>query len=1723
MADRYWVGGTGAWNTTSTTNWSATSGGASGASVPTSADDVIFNQAGTYTVTMNGALTCLSFTVSAGTVTFAQISHTLNIAGSISLIVGTVWTASGSITFSSTTTGRTIDFGNVSLPASLVFNGVGGGWTLTRSFTSTGVLTLTNGIFSTGTPTSYNMTVAQVVSDSGTSSTLNLNSSTVNITSTLQPWRTTSSAFTLNAGTSQINFTGAGGSIVLNLNYLTFYNVAFTASDTVLPRTIPESAFNNLSITKSAFNEYAFEVGSLTINGTLSFVGSGRVYLYGDNRIASTLTINAVSALTDIDFRNIYVVGAAAPLSGTRIGNAGNLRGISASTPKTVYWNRPTGGDWYSNASPGWALSSGGAVSINNFPLPQDTAIIENTGLNSGSTITLNGFTTINDAYIGTIDMSSRSLPMTLAGNSAYTIYSNWSFSSSVTNSFTGDLIFSALQKDQFITSAGRSFTSNIIVDSLGGTLKLLDTFNQSSTANNLEMRTGTFDTNNVAVTVGSLTTSSTSTYGSAPISIFLRSSIFTVRFAVTLSFAQNLTLDAGTSTVICIANSISHNFGNLTYNNISFTSVSNTNTSTIIGNNTFQNFSCSAPSSNGYSLFFFSGNQTINGTLTCAGATATRRISLRSDTSNTPRTLTVNAISATDCDFRDITIAGAASGTSITRAGDCGGNTGITFPAPKSVYWNLAGSQNWSATGWAASSGGTPAINNFPLPQDTAVFDNAGAAGTITIERSFNIGTLDASLRTSAMALGVATNIPEIYGDWKFGTGVTSSNTTGTILFQKNGTQTITSNGVSFGHSVQINDDLANVQLADAISLQALKSLVLGRGTFDAVIYNVTVPLFSNNTTNTTTLRMGSGTWTLNGTSTVWDLSIAPNLFVGTSTIVLSNTSTTARTFNGGGFYYNKLTIGGATGISTLTITGNNIFGELASTKTVAHTIAFGTTNQTFGKWSVTGTVGNVVTITGTGTGTIAGPAVTGVNYLAMGTWFILNTSPGEFYAGANSTGSAGSPVFRTAAPAPRTLYWVNGTGTWATAANWSLSSGGAGGEPIPTSLDAVVFDSASSASNYSAQMIGGTLARCASFTMAGPASGIVTLTGTLNIAFHGNVSFAATGVARSYTGAISWAGNGSYTFTTNGLALASACTVVGIGSTWTLGSPLNIGTSTVTVTYGAFSTSASNYSLTAGGISSSNLNVRSISLNGSTVVLSLSAAITFTSATNLNLDAGTSTIQISNSAPIFNSAVLTFNNVSFTSPNTLSISINGENTFNNLTFTGRTTVGINTVTFSANQNISTLTLNAGTASAYRTFLRSGTFGLPRTLTVGTLAAGATDIDFRDITIAGAAAPISGTRFGDAKGNSGITFPAAKTVYWALATAGDWGAAGSGTWAAISGGAPGDDQFPLAQDTAYITPTRPGSGLTITVNAAYNIGTVDISTRTLAMTLATSTQTPTIYGNWFNGTATTLTGTGVLTFAGRGSQTITSAGRTFTQPFSISTPGGSVTLLDALTLSSTTATNLVSGTFNAQIYNVTLSARFNSTSSEVRAVNFGSGTWTFTGGSAQGMDLGSANTSNLTISGSGTISFANNSTAIQIYLYGKDFSGITFNQAGSRSLQLNTGLPVTIKNITNTYSATGATSIEFIGQGVYTFRSFTATGAAGRVLSLIGNTNTKSSIVIDDSVASGIDYLSIRGLAAYPLENAWYAGTNSTNFGSLGWQFQNIPVNYGKFFLMFG
>ena len=70
MANRYWVGGTGTWNTLSVLNWSLTSGGVGGATVPGAADVAIFNaNCGAGTITIGENVTVFSMTLSGAAIT----------------------------------------------------------------------------------------------------------------------------------------------------------------------------------------------------------------------------------------------------------------------------------------------------------------------------------------------------------------------------------------------------------------------------------------------------------------------------------------------------------------------------------------------------------------------------------------------------------------------------------------------------------------------------------------------------------------------------------------------------------------------------------------------------------------------------------------------------------------------------------------------------------------------------------------------------------------------------------------------------------------------------------------------------------------------------------------------------------------------------------------------------------------------------------------------------------------------------------------------------------------------------------------------------------------------------------------------------------------------------------------------------------------------------------------------------------------------------------------------------------------------------------------------------------------------------------------------------------------------------------------------------------------------------------------------------------------------
>jgi hypothetical protein len=373
--------------------------------------------------------------------------------------------------------------------------------------------------------------------------------------------------------------------------------------------------------------------------------------------------------------------------------------------------------------------------------------------------------------------------------------------------------------------------------------------------------------------------------------------------------------------------------------------------------------------------------------------------------------------------------------------------STVTTITGTPTVNFNYSGATGTRIITVPAAKSGSPQLN----------INVTAGTDTINLGGSAGIGGLNF---TGFSGTWSNTGLVTMYGSLTVSTGMTVSAGISALTFAAtSGTQTITSNGKTLDFPLVFTGVGGTRQLADALTIGDTRTLNLAGGTFDANNQNVTVGLFTASNSTIRRLIMGSGLWTLSGTGTVWTTAQTFRLtFSGASCpIVLSNTTATARTFDGGGFTYNSLTIGGATGISTTTITGTNTFNTLSSTKTVAHTITFGA-NQTIGTWSVTGTSGNVVTVNSSVSNTARTLTITnqplGIDYLDVRD-ITTNLAPVIFYAGANTI--LRSNVQGVAAIAPtvnKYIYVLNSGTSWTVPADWNnanneihLFGGGGGG----------------------------------------------------------------------------------------------------------------------------------------------------------------------------------------------------------------------------------------------------------------------------------------------------------------------------------------------------------------------------------------------------------------------------------------------------------------------------------------------------------------------------------------------------------------------------------------------------------------------------------------------------------------------------------------------------
>lgn len=370
---RYWVGGTASWDNTAGTKWSTTSGGAGGASVPTSADDVFFDaNSGTNTITITSAAVCKSINGTGSTATLAgsstlAISGDLNIGG---LTVTYTGTATLSVTCNLTSNGKT-------WTGALTFTGTSQTYTFIDNWTVNGTVTFNGGTAQTingstlicngnltSTTASVYVTGTTNISMQGTSTivgssggyALNIDINTAGTVSFTGVLYFRSGTFsltsgTINAGTSTINHLVAG-TFVLSLGSANLYNVTLNATSTIGTAL---NVSNILSVSGTVLNTYAVNCsGSLTVIGTVS--GSSLITLNGtgtwsgSGSLANNITINTSGTITfsgSVNYRTgtltyttggIVVTGSTLLISGscTLATNGINWNNFSLNTSSTV-------------------------------------------------------------------------------------------------------------------------------------------------------------------------------------------------------------------------------------------------------------------------------------------------------------------------------------------------------------------------------------------------------------------------------------------------------------------------------------------------------------------------------------------------------------------------------------------------------------------------------------------------------------------------------------------------------------------------------------------------------------------------------------------------------------------------------------------------------------------------------------------------------------------------------------------------------------------------------------------------------------------------------------------------------------------------------------------------------------------------------------------------------------------------------------------------------------------------------------------------------------------------------------------------------------------------------------------------------------------------------------------------------------------------------------------
>jgi len=345
-------------------------------------------------------------------------------------------------------------------------------------------------------------------------------------------------------------------------------------------------------------------------------------------------------------------------------------------------------------------------------------------------------------------------------------------------------------------------------------------------------------------------------------------------------------------------------------------------------------------------------------------------------------------------CDYLDISNSNATGGATWkagANSNNTSNNSGWVFTETKTIsakarikninrYW-VGGSGNWSdaANHWATSSGGSSGADVPTSEDDVFIDENSGfgAGGTITVD-------VEGVGHDLTCTSGDSYTIDNQYSLGFTGSITLESDITATgygwTMAPDTVNETLTSAGVILPTlMIQALVATNKVTLQDNLELDnTIGFLVFYNGIFDANDHNIKAASYvciGETGTYDSEIIMGSGTWEAmiaddeeNGIFP-WimeDMDSGITITPETSTIKITDASSTQKTFLGGGKTYNNVWFTGA-GTGAFRIYDGNTFNDL-KVDNPPHTLLLpAEATVTVSSFTVSGSSGNLITIDST------------------------------------------------------------------------------------------------------------------------------------------------------------------------------------------------------------------------------------------------------------------------------------------------------------------------------------------------------------------------------------------------------------------------------------------------------------------------------------------------------------------------------------------------------------------------------------------------------------------------------------------------------------------------------------------------------------------------------------------------------------------------------------